>query len=934
LNSISGRRAIFLTHFHPIAALAGAVMAVGILLQPAGSHAQTNITASGLGTQVTQAGTTFNITGGTASNGNLFHSFGLLSVGAGDIANFNNVEGRSITNILGRVTGGQVSSIFGTIQTSNFGAANLFLINPAGWIFGPTASLDVGGAFHVSTADYIRLGDGLKFDAATGPAEALLMSAPPAAFGFQSANPARIAVNGSSLQVATGNTLSLVAGEAPFPGEVETGLKISGVAPGSLTPTLRAPGGRIQIVSVASPGEVTLNPDVSAFETLGRIDLTNGARIDASGVAGPGGAVVIRGGQLFASQSTRILANTTGNADGAPTAVDVQVRGDMVFAGGSSIEARTSSGGAAGDVRIAAGSLELSGFASVSSVTSNGGTGADILIDVGMLTLHSGGGISSTSDLVGATSGGPGGDVIITATGPVSLDGVSGGLSVVTRSVLPDNSGTGGRLSISAPSLTLDNRARVTSSSSGTGASGDVVLEVGSLAVMNGATIRGRTTGAPGGRVMVTATDSAEISGSGSGIFSGSSGSGSIGEITVDAGRLTLMGGVIQSGSSLDPGGGNVTVTGRDSIVITEGGGISSQAQLQDVGAVAITTPSLLIDNGFVSTSTIGVGRAGDISVNAQTLALANGGQIASSSDFGASGDGGTITVNARDSISISGTIPPGFEFSPSDPRQFSGDPRSGIFSTSTSFENGSGGNISVQAGQLVALAGGGTISATSFGTGNAGSITITAGNQITLNNGSITTQALTADGGNITLMAPNVVQLQDSVISTSVQGGLGQGGNILIDPQFVILNNSSIIANAFGGPGGNITIIADNFLSSATSVVEASSALSTPGVIQIVSPDNNIESSIAPLSAAFIDASSLLGGLCSARRTGAPSSFVVAGRGGVPVEADGYRPSFGTDVTAGLASTDGPVRAEAGPRLDGSALMFALMMNDPYCLR
>ena len=32
--------------------------------------------------------------------------------------------------------------------------------------------------------------------------------------------------------------------------------------------------------------------------------------------------------------------------------------------------------------------------------------------------------------------------------------------------------------------------------------------------------------------------------------------------------------------------------------------------------------------------------------------------------------------------------------------------------------------------------------------------------------------------------------------------------------------------------------------------------------------------------------------GACSARREGAPSSFTLAGRGGVPPEADGYLPS------------------------------------------
>src|SRR6476659_9713113 len=56
------------------------------------SYAQTAITSSGLGTNVSKSGTTTTITGGTRPNngGNLFHSFGNFSVGSGDTANFQN----------------------------------------------------------------------------------------------------------------------------------------------------------------------------------------------------------------------------------------------------------------------------------------------------------------------------------------------------------------------------------------------------------------------------------------------------------------------------------------------------------------------------------------------------------------------------------------------------------------------------------------------------------------------------------------------------------------------------------------------------------------------------------------------------------------------------------------------------------------------------
>src|SRR5262245_30060583 len=111
-----------------------------IFLAPGPTVAQvvTNITPTtgpgNLGTTVTHpAGSNlYNITGGTRpGNGpNLFHSFGDFSVGAGNVANFLNtpVGGTlpATSNILGRVTGGNISNIYGTIQTTGFGNANLF----------------------------------------------------------------------------------------------------------------------------------------------------------------------------------------------------------------------------------------------------------------------------------------------------------------------------------------------------------------------------------------------------------------------------------------------------------------------------------------------------------------------------------------------------------------------------------------------------------------------------------------------------------------------------------------------------------------------------------------------------------------------------------------------------------------------------------------
>src|SRR5213075_2936584 len=103
----------------------GRLALLAALLHAGVGHAQvpTNITSSGLGTSVSPpAGGVYDIAGGTRpGNGpNLFHSFGSFSVGAGDVANFRNDSGLYTSNIIGRVTGGQTSNIYGTISTTGF----------------------------------------------------------------------------------------------------------------------------------------------------------------------------------------------------------------------------------------------------------------------------------------------------------------------------------------------------------------------------------------------------------------------------------------------------------------------------------------------------------------------------------------------------------------------------------------------------------------------------------------------------------------------------------------------------------------------------------------------------------------------------------------------------------------------------------------------
>src|SRR5206468_1072246 len=193
----------------------------------------------------------YGITRGTrpGNGSNLFHSFGDFNVPNHNIANFLNDSGLATSNILGRVTGGNISNIFGTIQTTGFGNANLFMMNPAGFLFGPNATISVGGMVSFTSADYLRLADGVRFNAMPDvAADALLSAAPVAAFGFLGSNPGAITVQGSQLSVTPGQNLSLVGGNIT----IQSGLLDNGV---TIQPArLSAPNGQINLAAAASPG--------------------------------------------------------------------------------------------------------------------------------------------------------------------------------------------------------------------------------------------------------------------------------------------------------------------------------------------------------------------------------------------------------------------------------------------------------------------------------------------------------------------------------------------------------------------------------------------------------------------------------------------------------------------------------------------------------
>ena len=137
----------------------------------------------------------------------------------------------------------------------------------------------------------------------------MLTAAAPAAFGFLAVKPADISLIGtvsngslvpSILQVPDGKVLSVVGGNVQLIGAV-----------------LAAPSGRVNIVAIAAPGDVHLDPSnpVSSVDISASPVLANVAMLDSQVVtdANAAGSMVVRAADLSMDLGSGIIAGT---ADG------------------------------------------------------------------------------------------------------------------------------------------------------------------------------------------------------------------------------------------------------------------------------------------------------------------------------------------------------------------------------------------------------------------------------------------------------------------------------------------------------------------------------------------------------------------------------------------------------------------------------------------
>ena len=617
------------------------VVFLGFLLLSTAARGQPSTPApDGTGTAVTDSGNQFNINGGQLSKDgtNLFHSFQQFGLKDGQIVNF--ISNPNIRNILGRVVGGDASYINGLIQVTG-GNSNLFLINPAGIVFGSNAQLNVPASFLATTATGIGLGN--NWFHAVGVNEYAMLIGTPSTFYFGTAQPGAIA-NFGQLRVPSGQTLALIGGTVLSSG------------------TLSAPSGQIAIASV--PGENLVR--ISQAGHLLSLEISPSSNLDSASV--PLSPLTLS--QLLTGGSSN-AEGVTVNSDGSVQLTNSDLRveaGDVAIADTQvtgakqkvAVSAQTATVSAArnltlanrqllstGDLKLQAGeAVRIRDSAANSFVIDAGGNLAvqgDRQIDIqarnhSQSLLSAGGRITLTSN--GTVSG----DALFRAGSDFSIATLQGspgnfasygGSTIISGGNVSFGNYSGASLGVQAKGTIASSDIAISTSASS--AQPQLVLTAGNVPTA----LSGNSTLAPAssppaniqvgniaiaGSVFLGAANSiqaASITSNGGALALVASGDITAGNLdtstlTGNAGNITLysMGGSINTSastlnaSSLTGNGGSIFLYGANAIAT---GGITTSSFIGNGGGVTLYSEGK-ISTGNINTSGIKAGEIGFIS--------------------------------------------------------------------------------------------------------------------------------------------------------------------------------------------------------------------------------------------------------------------------------------------------------------------------------
>ncbi|MBD2441047.1 S-layer family protein [Nostoc sp. FACHB-110] len=683
-------------------------------------------------TVVESATNSYTIKYGTRVGNNLFHSFSQFSIPTNSSASFDNVT--DIQNIFSRVTGGNISNIDGSISAN--GKANLFLLNPAGIIFGKNASLSIGGSFIGTTANSIKFDDGNVFSTDRTQSPVLTMKVP---IGLQLGNNAGAIQVQGKLEVPTGKTLALVGSQIDL-------TKASLIAPNGWVELW---AGRNADIKMDNPTGWQLASSTATAD-WGTISLQQDSLVDASGING--GEIYVQGRGLTLKDGSSIQSNTS---SGQGRGITVKTTEFVDLLGSSSpgqigrgLGTLINSGatGRAGDIKIETKYLRMTNGARLQSTTSgNNSRSGDIKIQATDIELFGANpfatpfGVYLPTDITTIIQGGnnnQAGSITIEAA---RIRTVNGGvissdiLNIVNRKLTA--TGRTGNISIRATESfeiaggTPTLRSGVTTSvqPSGVGQAGNITIETGQLRLSNGGAIRSTLAGnGTAGNIIIQAKDVA------------------VSDPIIEPLSQLVSGINTSVGKNIVGSGGTINLT-ADNLKVFNGGQITSSTQGQgSAGSINLQVKNLDIQglsqplsNGQILPSSMTASSvtnfaAGSVNIQADTVRVQDHAQI-TVSNIG-TGDAGNLNLNARQIFLKNGA------------------------SLRSEVNGGGQGNIQLQAKDVLLLRYGSKISANASGN---------------------------STGGNININAPIIVGLEDSdIIANAVQG---RGGNILITTQGII---------------------------------------------------------------------------------------------------------------------------------------------------
>ncbi|MBD1997370.1 S-layer family protein, partial [Leptolyngbya sp. FACHB-541] len=426
--------------------------------------------------------------------------------------------------------------------------------------------------------------------------------------------------------------------------------------------------------------------------------------------------------------------------------------------------------------------------------------------------------LTNGASIIASTAGeGNAGSVTVNARDRVSLD-----VGDIFSNVRETAVGNGGAIRIFADSFSLTNGASIIASTAGEGNAGSVTVNARDRVSLDFGDIFSNvreTAVGNGGAIRITA-NTFSLS-NGANLLSSTIGQGNAGNITIRADRSVFL-----------RGGNQGLFTDISSAVNGIGRGRA--------GDIDVATDSLSIANGArLLTSTGGQGRAGDITINARNqisldgsdsdrvrslissgsteAGRGRGGDIQITADslsvtrgaqISATADGrgraGNIIINARDTVSFDGETPDGQQ-------------TSSAVSTVGTTGVGQGGRIQIRTGSL-SLTDGGQLQTLSQGQGNAGNIIIDASENITFDgttsNGRFPSGAFSnvetiggvGNGGTIRIAADSFTLTNRGLVTTR-NSNQGNAGNIDIRADNLILNGGTINAQTVARNGGNIAL-------------------------------------------------------------------------------------------------------------------------------